>query len=71
MKVPTEVTDWAPYYVALHNAGYTDAAIGDMAGCSRNVVNRVRLGRYAYGHALCYNGGMNVIRALNAVEVKK
>lgn len=69
MDMPIEVTEWAPYYVALHERGYSDGAIGDMAGVSRFVINRVRLGRYQHDkHELGYNGGVRVIRALNALE---
>lgn len=64
MNLPVEVHDWAPYYQLLFEHGYTDGEISDLAGVSRFVVNRVRLGRYRHStHTLSYNGGMNIVIA--------
>jgi hypothetical protein len=58
--------DWKAAYVGLHEAGYSDGQIAELANMSRYVVNRVRNGRYPRKkHEPGYSGGVKILAALD------
>lgn len=57
--------NWRAAYNALSRLGYTDEAIGELADCSRAVINKVRNGTWPYGHEPGYAGGERVIDAID------
>lgn len=62
----TSKINWQAAYASLHDIGYTDKQVADMAGLSRYVINRVRLGRYTRNnHEPGYEGGQRVVDAIS------
>jgi len=57
--------NWRAAYNSLSRLGYSDDAIGDLAGCSRAVINKVRNGTYPFNHDPGYEGGERVVAALD------
>lgn len=59
------MVNWQRAYRALSRAGFTDAQIGELAGISRNTINRVRNGTYPHDkHDPGFDGGKRVLDTL-------
>lgn len=64
--------DWQLVYKQLAEAGYNDAEIAKLAGVSRNVVNRVRNGKYRHRtHEPGFEGGKRLVEALEATSLQQ
>ena len=55
------MTDWRKVYTKLSQAGYSDAQIGNKAGCSRAVICKVRNGTWQFSHDPGHEGGQAVL----------
>lgn len=57
--------DWQKVYDGLYRSGFTDGQVAEIGHLSRNVINRVRLGRYKHEcHEPGFEGGKALLETL-------
>lgn len=65
-----EKINWRKVYQALASAGYSDREISGLAGRSRDIINKVRLGTYSFTHSPDYEHGKQLLERVRYLRRK-